>query len=715
MRSLGVVIGVLLLALSSSPASTSGRRVALVLGNGAYKPPLDLPNAPTDARAVAAALRRLEFVVIEGIDLSNAEMQARLKEFSREMEGAEVGLFYYAGHGMQVGGENYLIPIDANPKRERDLDFETLKLDLVMRQLLREAKIKIVILDSCRDNPMATELSRSMASSDRSRSTSVLSGMGAINTQGASGTLVAFATAPGTVALDGKGAHSPFTSALLAHIETPGVDIDVMMKRVRGEVTKGTNERQVPWTNSSLVGEFQLAPGGKGRVASATPAATPQSGATEDDSSVSRGADAPPSVAGNQSARADRATTAPPRSPDGKISGRRMPIAVAVEAHPSGGGGPSRSWVGVNIEDVSQEWARTLGLATAGGAFVTGVEAGSPAARSELRFGDVVLNAGNTEIRAVGDLPRHVQTLAPGSSIVLEVWRIWEPGGDFLHSVTRLAERGSLEAMAKLGAWYASGFGVGQNDIEATRWLRPAAEGRHPVGMLLYGQMLIAGRGTVKDAAAGAQWIQSAAKAGQPSAMHLLGLLYIRGDGIAKNPAEATRWLRQAADSKHAPAMFQLGNAYQEGIGVGRDLATALRWYSAAADLGNAAAMASLGLMHSNGTGVTKDDAAAVRWYRKASDAGNAMAHNNLALLLDRGVGATRDFDEAARLIMLALDQQFRFSFDQMMKNAGAWSPEFRRALQRRLKDAGFYNGALDGEFGQGTQAAIIAYATRQR
>jgi uncharacterized caspase-like protein len=246
-------------ALGCGP-SAAEKRVALVIGNGAYRAPLELANPPEDGRAVADALGRVGFEVIQGYDLKNADMTAKLKEFSRALQGADVGLFFYAGHGMQVAGENYLVPVDAVLKDERDLEFDAVKLDSVMRQLHRDAKVKIVILDACRDNPLAAQLSRSMGTT-RSRSLNPMAGMAPVDTQSASGTMIAFATAPGTVASDGEGKHSPFTAALLTHLETPNLDVDLMMKRVRGDVAKSTGDHQQPWTNSSLISEFYMKSG----------------------------------------------------------------------------------------------------------------------------------------------------------------------------------------------------------------------------------------------------------------------------------------------------------------------------------------------------------------------------------------------------------------------------------------------------------------------
>ncbi len=242
---------------ASAAAPTPGKRVALVIGNANYQNTVALPNTANDAGAMAGALQRLDFDVVTGVDLTRDQMNRTMKTFARKLVGAEVGLFYYAGHGMQVAGENYLIPVDAALAQETDLDFEGVKIKVVMDRLLASAKVKIVILDSCRDNPLAASLARSMGSSV-SRSMAPSAGLSAMS--GASGTLVAFATAPGKIALDGNGKNSPFTSALLKHIETPGLDVDVMMKRVRGEVARSTGARQQPWTNSALNGEFYLKP-----------------------------------------------------------------------------------------------------------------------------------------------------------------------------------------------------------------------------------------------------------------------------------------------------------------------------------------------------------------------------------------------------------------------------------------------------------------------
>ena len=248
-----VLLCILLLVASALPAWAE-KRVALVIGNSAYTDAPALKNPTSDATEVAAALRRLDFDVIDGTDLDIGTMRARIREFSRRIEGADLALFFYAGHGVQVAGQNYLLPTDAVVERESDLDFSTVNVDLVIRQMERAAKTKIVLLDSCRDNPFETALTRSMGAT---RSSKALSrGLAPIRAEG--GALIGFATDPGDVAYDGEGKHSPFTQALLNHIETPGLEINVMMTRVRADVFKDTNRKQRPWTTSSLIGEVYL-------------------------------------------------------------------------------------------------------------------------------------------------------------------------------------------------------------------------------------------------------------------------------------------------------------------------------------------------------------------------------------------------------------------------------------------------------------------------
>ena len=240
--------GVLLACLLTLQAAVghAAERVALILGNGAYRHAPPLANAPADASSIAKVLERLGFKVFPGIDLDRAATDSLIHSFARELDDAKVALFFYSGHGLQVAGANYLVPVDAQLEHEADLEFETVPLQRIMNQLERTDRTSIVILDACRDNPFLRRVA--------SRSAATRGGLAPL--QGGVGTLIAYATAPDTVALDGKGDHSPFTASLLAHIETPGLEIGQLLKKVRADVIGATDRAQVPWDHSSLVGDF---------------------------------------------------------------------------------------------------------------------------------------------------------------------------------------------------------------------------------------------------------------------------------------------------------------------------------------------------------------------------------------------------------------------------------------------------------------------------
>ncbi|MGE0288777.1 MAG: caspase family protein [Bradyrhizobium sp.] len=244
---------------ASPPAGVAtGRRVALVIGNGAYRHVSALTNPSNDARAIAKSLRGIGFAVTEGIDLDRPGMQSMIREFLREAARSQVAIVYYAGHGLQIDGHNYLVPVDAQLKQGSSLADVMMDMDTIMAGLDDQLRTNILILDACRNNPMAPQAAtpgtgRTIEASGLAAPSSLGSG----STLGA-GTLIAFATAPGKVALDGEGSNSPFSEALSRHIGTPGLEVQQMLTRVRAEVVAATKNRQVPWSNSSLLGEVYL-------------------------------------------------------------------------------------------------------------------------------------------------------------------------------------------------------------------------------------------------------------------------------------------------------------------------------------------------------------------------------------------------------------------------------------------------------------------------
>src|SRR5512139_208942 len=255
MRYLSILLSLICMALTVS-AAKADRRVAFVVGNGAYKNVAQLPNPPIDAKAMAATLRNVGFEVIEGSNLSRDQMTEKLLDFGRKAQGSDVAVFYYAGHGIAVGGSNYLLPVDADIKSEMDVKLgAAINVDLTLEQTMGDAKVKLVFLDACRDNPFAAKIRSAKAT----RSANVGSGLAEMKS--GEGTLLAFATGPGQTALDGEaGTNSPFTRALLANIAQPGVEIQQAMTKVRAQVNDETGKGQLPWGHTNLIGSVYLNP-----------------------------------------------------------------------------------------------------------------------------------------------------------------------------------------------------------------------------------------------------------------------------------------------------------------------------------------------------------------------------------------------------------------------------------------------------------------------
>ena len=241
-------------AISFVSEARAEKRIALVIGNSAYQNTPDLKNPKNDAIDVAAALRRLGFEVFEGRDLDKRAMERLIRQFGVRLSGADLALFFYAGHGLQVGGQNYLVPIDARLASEGDADFEGMALTLVLKQMEREAKTSIILLDACRDNPLARNLARTMGT----RAVHIGQGLAEVKT--GVGTLIGFSTQPGNVATDGTDRNSPYAGAFLRHMEQSGKDISGVLISVRNDVLRATDGKQVPWEHTSLTGQVFLKP-----------------------------------------------------------------------------------------------------------------------------------------------------------------------------------------------------------------------------------------------------------------------------------------------------------------------------------------------------------------------------------------------------------------------------------------------------------------------
>ncbi len=237
-----------LLSLQSLPGSNADfDRVALVIGNSQYPLVGELRNPEHDAKDMAEALRKLNFKVTLKLNVDQEEMETAIIEFGERIKEESVSLFYYAGHGVQIGGENYLIPVQSRIKRAKDVRYKAVDLNMLIDEMVAAENDKnIIILDACRNNPFPKEKSRHAS-------------MGLARTDVPAGSLIAYATSPGSVAIDGEGRNGVYTSYLLANMNIPGIPIEMVFKRVLQGVASDTNRKQIPWMSSSLDIDFYFA------------------------------------------------------------------------------------------------------------------------------------------------------------------------------------------------------------------------------------------------------------------------------------------------------------------------------------------------------------------------------------------------------------------------------------------------------------------------
>jgi len=285
---LGLGVLAALTGFAVSPALADGKRVALVIGNSTYRNVPTLPNPANDGADIAAALTRLGFAVTLVTNASFDQMRRGLIAFGRDAAGADMAAVFFAGHGMEISGENWLIPVDAELKKDTDAANEAVSLRSVILQVSNTTSLGLVVLDACRNNPFVAKMSRSLA-----LRAVIGGGLGRIEPVG--NVLVAYAARDGTTALDGDGRNSPFTAALLHNIETPGVEVTFMLRNVRDDVMEVTRNEQQPFVYGSLSRKaIYLA----GQPSSADQVAANQANATPADASApSRVAPAPSSLA----------------------------------------------------------------------------------------------------------------------------------------------------------------------------------------------------------------------------------------------------------------------------------------------------------------------------------------------------------------------------------------------------------------------------------
>jgi hypothetical protein len=416
------------------------RRVALVVGNSQYEHTAALPNPRNDAEDMARALARVGFEVKVGLDLDQTRFARIIDEFAQALEGADVGLFFYAGHGLQISDKNYLVSTQAKLESTFLVPSETIELDAVIRLMESKTGTNLVFLDACRNNPLTENLKRNLTAAHRDVA-SVGRGLAPIAPTGHD-TLVAFSAAPGELAADGTGRNSPFAAALLRHLPEPGLEVSVMLKDVTADVRQETSNVQRPQQLSDMSRKFYFVKAEP--AAAAAPPAAPPPTAPSDSVELAfwRSAEAANEC---ESIRAYRR-----RYPNGSFSDlailaeRRLckagPEAAALPATPptpvpaptvapapspapSAATAALRSLIGLHIQPVTKDIADALGLKEARGALVAESLPDSPASKAGIKAGDIITAVNGRAIGDARDAARTVGGLSPGDAVVLTVIR----------------------------------------------------------------------------------------------------------------------------------------------------------------------------------------------------------------------------------------------------------------------------------------------------
>ena len=693
------------LLIAAGPAFAENR-LALVIGNSAYNSNA-LANPVNDAKLMSATLSKLGFIVTTVLDADQKTMKRAMIDFShklREQDG--VGLFYYAGHGVQVQGENYLVPIDAKIDNENDVPIETIAANEFLRTMeSTKSRVNIIILDACRNDPFAhgtRALSRGLAI-----------------VQAPSGSIVAYSTSPGEVALDGVGANSPYAVSLAKAMQMKGVKIEDVFKITRNGVADLTQKKQKPWENTSLSGDFYFVEG------------APDAGG----STVNSPPD--PRLADLQA------------YDDVKDSTDVAALEAFIAAHPDS-----------NFADVVKgKLARLNGTSAPAGDQVAILEPppADPNSPEGLFRRGRDLEAGKSgaaDIESAIGFYRQAakQGFAPAMTRLASAYFTGEgisadpqQGIELLHSA---ADKGDPNAITDLARHTLKGDGTPKNSNEAVSLYRRAASLGSAEAYAELGMMFKSGNGVAKSAADAFQLLQEGAKRGSNVAMFSLAQLYEKGEGVPRDMGEAARWYKLSADRGHAPSATAIGRLFEFGSGVGKDLAGAVRSYEAATKTGDADGMTSLGYLYEQGKGVEANPQKAAELYRKAAAkgdpramyflatmlhegrgvaandtqaakfyvqaalAGHASAMRGLANLYEKGLGVEQNSRRAAEYLLLSYKAGHKDSRAELNTTGGAWSAATLREVQAVLKSSGYYKGKVDGKLGQPTTAALKAYLT---
>jgi TPR repeat protein len=605
-----------------------------------------LKNPKNDATDMAKALEKLNFQVALKTDASKSQMQKAIRKFGNELKHGGVGLFFYAGHGMQVKGTNYLIPVGSDIQNEDEIQDLAVSANLVLAKMETAGNpLNIVILDACRNNPFT----RSFRSSQT----------GLAQMDAPTGSLLVYATGPGSVAADGEGRNGLFTKYLLKHVRIPGMEVGKMLRSVRKFVIKESNNQQTPWDSSSLTGDFYFTP----PTISETYEVKPQRPTVKDIESEILSVEKPTqSMVGN--------------------------LQVKVDTR----------WVDVYINDqlrtrIADPEALFQQKNIPSGPIVVRLEPdGYKSKEIKLTILPGQWNKIDFKIKETEPLPAPYTKTSSNLN-----WILWI---GFVLSVILLAlvafylknkDNSAMKWYGNLGEKYMKGAGVRKDEQKSVSAYRKAAEKGDNNALFKLGSMCLRGDGIKKSPQKAAMFYRKAAEQGHSESQFNLGCLHKNGKGVAKDDNKAVKYYHEAAEQGHAGAQFNLGLMHKEGLGIVKSDEKALVYYHKSAEQGHTNAQFHLGQMYFNGTGVKKDDTEAFKWYYKAAEKGQVDAQFNLGNIYLYGNGVEKDFSEAMTWYRKAAEKghaNAQFNLGDIFENGSGIGKDKQEALKWYRKAA---------------------------